>query len=276
MLSSPTREIAQLARVGRSLVVREGARLSFVDLEDRSVRLVTASGASADLAANSNTAFCLSIGGPTPPDELVEAFDDRGNPRWPTASLGAGGGWALPTSVVRITDTHLAITGHESLQRSVVIAFADGSLRYDRVSAPLRNVVEDDTGELDLVLLEAMAPNTFDAVDAKTNHRRWSVSLPCPATRLHVAAHADRIFLAGFEYGDGGGCVVAVDRKDGSIAWKADLSKPPVAHSEYWNDVTLRLRGDEIVAVGREAGAEHVDVFAVANGDRRFAHVVPF
>jgi outer membrane protein assembly factor BamB len=276
ILAGTSAHAEQMVRFGRSLVVMGGGSLTFVDLEDRSVRSASCVGGGAVLLATEDLALCVGMFDPGP-FMHVDAFDDRGGSAWSDVEgHESSAGYAAPDVVRQVTRTHLVASGFYAPVRSIVIGLAKGTVDWDHDGEPIAAIVEDGAGAIDLALVAYPVTHSFAAFDPKTTAARWTVTFPCLVRDIDVAWRGDRVFLAGFNMGDGGGCVVAVDRKDGAVAWTAELTHPPIDHSEYWSNVKIRVRGDELVAIGREAGAEHVDVFALASGDRRFTHVVLF
>lgn len=61
--------------------------------------------------------------------------------------------------------------------------------------------------------------------------------------------------------------LLGLDAGSGALAWRANVDTLPIGHSEYWNDVALRLRGRSLVLVGHEASQTYVQTFD-ASGKR--------
>jgi hypothetical protein len=81
----------------------------------------------------------------------------------------------------------------------------------------------------------------------------------------------DVLIVAVFGRISSGSSLFAVDLRSGKLRWSADVVQLNVEHSEYWNDVTVERRGDEIVLRGVEAGGCYVQAFDLSSGRRRFA-----
>ena len=83
-----------------------------------------------------------------------------------------------------------------------------------------------------------------------------------------VIARGDLVFVAHFSHYSTGSGLFAFDRATLKPLWEADVEQLRVAHSEYFNDVTLALDGNSVVLTGIEAGGCTVQRFDVATGKR--------
>lgn len=269
--------IEELAVFGDAVVVLlADGNVSVVDPELRRVtKLAPPAGTWTLLrrVAVMDTTFATLEADAPPGKVVVHAFDDRGGARW-TAFLAASGA-TVPVQIEEATDHHLLLSAGLATTESIALRATDGAEDMHLVRR-IGAIVENDSGAIEWALARTAKDDGIDAIDPKSGAMKWSASLNCVAARFAVATRGPRLFVAGFTPADGGGCIAAIDRKTGAVAWSAELSNPLVPHSKYWNDVSLRMRGDEVIAVGREAGADHVDVFSASSGERRWSHVVRF
>lgn len=80
------------------------------------------------------------------------------------------------------------------------------------------------------------------------------------ADDLLIVAHFHRIAT--------GSSLHAFDLSTGAPRWRADVQQLQVAHSKYWNDVSIERTGSTLILRGMEAGGCYLQTFELATGRR--------
>ena len=157
--------------------------------------------------------------------------------------------------------------------RAVVV---DGSgkqvARVERAAAAL---VEDATGALVGLLSVDEKARELRLIDPQSGAIRWRHDQGKAFWNDSATAQllGDTLYLATFPRISSGAQLQALDWKTGATRWVADVVQMNVAHSEYFNDVALELRGGAIAMRGFEAGGCYLQVFDQVTGKRRSAVV---
>ncbi len=101
---------------------------------------------------------------------------------------------------------------------------------------------------------------------------RWRLSAPrLWGDSASVALDGEQLVIATFSRYSTGSQLLAVNLASGKVNWEADVEQLNVAHSEYYNDVTVEKRGQSIVMHGTEAAGCYLQIFDRATGKRRLA-----
>lgn len=165
----------------------------------------------------------------------------------------------------------LFATSFGTPKRSVVVERESGKTV---MTLPLQDtaLVEDPSGTLLYVLaLEESGPGRRRLqLHAPDGGPRWkqapvveelgdSASV-LVADELLIVAHFHRIAT--------GANLHAFDLQTGTPRWRADVQHLQVAHSKYWNDVTIERAGSTLILRGMEAGGCYLQTFELATGRR--------
>ncbi|MBN1150394.1 hypothetical protein JXA84_04130 [candidate division WOR-3 bacterium] len=79
------------------------------------------------------------------------------------------------------------------------------------------------------------------------------------------------LFVAVFHPIATGSGLACLDAEYGHEIWRADVEQLSVGHSQYKNEVFIRLIDDKIVMAGDEAGGYYLQVFEAVTGKRLFS-----
>jgi hypothetical protein len=118
-------------------------------------------------------------------------------------------------------------------------------------------VVDGDGRTIGLLRLERLASGTTVTalVDPSTLAQRWRVDgLHGGDDGAAVLTGDGQLVVATFHPFSTGSRLFALDLATGTPRWIADVAQLNVAHSEYFNDVTLERDGDVVVLRGWESG----------------------
>jgi outer membrane protein assembly factor BamB len=149
------------------------------------------------------------------------------------------------------------------------IVFDPNGKEVSHVAADSAALVEDADGRLLGLLAVDEKRHELRYLDPATGALRWKVS-PAPffADSAATLVAGDTLYVAHFGRISSGAALVAVDLKSGALRWTGDVEQLNVAHSEYYNDVTLTLDGTAVVLRGTEAGGCTLQRFDRATGKR--------
>jgi hypothetical protein len=151
--------------------------------------------------------------------------------------------------------------------RAIVWDFVDERVRMDLPSAPA-GVVERADGYIAGTLLlrkdglRYEPPSGDGAVTVKLDPSYWDTA----STVLDDDGCT--AFIAMFDRIATGSALVKANLCTGALVWKADVKQLNVAHSKYFNDVSLERRGNELVMRGFEAGGCYEQTFDAVTGAR--------
>lgn len=129
-------------------------------------------------------------------------------------------------------------------------------------------LVEDRDGALVGVI--EFQGGQLSLIEAAGGRRRWRVPAPAAVRSESFSTLVDggRLILANHHRYATGASLVALDLRTGALLWSADVEQMNVAHSEYFNDVALELRGGTVVMRGYEAAGCYLQTFDAASGRR--------
>jgi hypothetical protein len=181
------------------------------------------------------------------------------------------------TSLKPPTAHLLVFATSETNERSYVLKQVDGSIAGTHRGG-IRAISEKDDGALEWMFVSTAPDEAADAYDAfdAFDVKRWTVTMPCKAPELQVATRGDTVVLAQFKErptNEGsGGCVVAVDRATGVTKWKSELPKGHSGGEISPYRAELRLRGDEIVMIGRNGFSDSLDILSLSTGASLYSH----
>ncbi|HEY7955355.1 MAG TPA: hypothetical protein VII38_08680 [Polyangia bacterium] len=108
------------------------------------------------------------------------------------------------------------------------------------------------------------------ALSAILGQLSWRAPIPeVFADSLDAIVDGDQVIVALYSPATGGAALISFELASGKRRWTAEVAELAVAHSEYWNVVTIEKRKDEIVLRGDEAGGCTVQIFDAKTGKRR-------
>jgi len=163
-------------------------------------------------------------------------------------------------------------------ERSVVLN-RDGKTITTLPGEPDAALVEDEGGKLVGVLAlhdVYPAPRHLQLYSPRAEPQ-WKMQplLDGMSDSATVLLAGDLLIVAHFHRIATGSGLIALDRNTGTPRWKADVEQMMIAHSKYWNDVSLERRGDVIVMRGYEAGGCYLQTFDLKTGKRLSATLPP-
>lgn len=156
-------------------------------------------------------------------------------------------------------------------KRSVVIERESGKTV---VTLPFQDtaLVEDPSGKLLYVLvLEEMGPGKRRLqlyTPAGTPRWQQAPGLEEFGDSASVLVADDLLIVAHFHRIATGSHLHAFDLQTGAPRWQADVQQLRIAHSKYWNDVSIERAGSTLVLRGLEAGGCHLQTFELTTGRR--------
>jgi PQQ-like domain len=85
-----------------------------------------------------------------------------------------------------------------------------------------------------------------------------------------VWVDSERLIAGSFNFMTTGAALSSFDVHTGAPIWTADVQDWPVAHSKYFNDIKVELRGSHVLLWGHESSNDYLQVFDLATGKREF------
>jgi hypothetical protein len=152
--------------------------------------------------------------------------------------------------------------------RAIVWDFVDERVRMELPSAPAGVVERASDGYVAGVLLMQKTGLRYEpllgdgAVTIKLEPSYWDT------TSTVLDDDGCTAFIAMFDRIATGSALVKANLCTGALVWKADVKQLNVAHSKYFNDVSLERRGNDLVMRGIEAGGCYEQTFDAATGAR--------
>lgn len=167
-------------------------------------------------------------------------------------------------------------TSYSKPKRSVVVERESGKTV---ATLPLQDtaLVEDESGKLLFVLgLEELGPGKRRLqLYTPTGEPRWKTApvLEEFGDSASVLVAGELLVVAHFQRIATGSTLHAFDLATGLPRWQADVQHLKVAHSKYWNDVSLERTGGTLTLRGLEAGGCYLQTFELATGRRLSAQL---
>jgi len=131
------------------------------------------------------------------------------------------------------------------------------------VAAAPGALVEAADGSLRGVLLVKKDGLQFDKVSIKTG------TLYYDSASVVLEGEGCTAYIGLFDRIATGSSLISANLCTGAVRWTADVVQLNVAHSKYFNDVTVEKRGDEILMHGVEAAGCYEQAFDAATGARK-------
>jgi outer membrane protein assembly factor BamB len=102
----------------------------------------------------------------------------------------------------------------------------------------------------------------------KTGTMTWTAAPDLRADALRVRRVGERFVIALYSPISTGTRLVAVDASAGTLLWRGNVESLPIAHSEYANEVELRVAAGTALLLGHESSQELAEWFDTATGKR--------
>jgi len=171
---------------------------------------------------------------------------------------------------------HLLLTNEKS-GMALVLDAKTMSERLRVTSRPNVGLVEAEDGTLlHLLVIEDRLNYLRMELMSLDGKVRWKAPAMygSPNTTATLVV-GDVLYIALFHRISTGAQLIAVNLATGALVWRADVVQMNVAHSQYWNDVSLEREGDRIVMHGYEASGCYTQTFALATGKRLSSTLSP-
>jgi hypothetical protein len=269
--------VAQAVSLGARVVVRLG---------DRDVEIVdVASGTTVTrvklpfsllgwqstlLADREHGGFCAVGQDPAPLE--IACFDAAGALRYrTTVALGKPGDPSGSSYQLRAVGPRYVLFGTlffgSGVRRAAVVRLSDG-VEVARVDEEIAAVIERDDGSLE-GLLATQPEVKLVELSGKT---RWSAGKLAPYDEGASAFARDgRVYASIYPPISSGSALYAFDATSGKVAWKGDVERLPIAHSEYFNETTLSWFEGNVVLRGEESSVSTFQIFRASDGKRLLA-----
>jgi len=79
-----------------------------------------------------------------------------------------------------------------------------------------------------------------------------------------------RLIVGNYTFMSVGADLHAFDPRTGALLWEADVQEWQVAHSKYFNQINVELRGSHVLLWGHESANDYLQVFDARTGAREF------
>jgi outer membrane protein assembly factor BamB len=156
---------------------------------------------------------------------------------------------------------------------SAVIDVKSGQV-VARVGDDAAALVEDAAGGLVGLLVLDDEKHEARLLDAKSGAVRWRRALGGNSDNSAAVIVDDgQLIIATWHRIATGSRLFALDRATGAVRWTADVEQLHVAHSQYFNDVTLALHDGVVTMHGLEAAGCYLQTFDAASGKRRSSQI---
>ncbi len=269
--------VAQAVSLGARVVVRLGDReVEIVDVASgatvtRATLPFSLLGWKSTLVADrAHGGFCA-VGHDATPLEIA-CFDAAGAVRYrKTLGLGKPGDPTGSSYQLRAVGPRYVLFGTlffgSGVRRAAVVRLSDG-VEIARVEEEIAAVIERDDGSLE-GLLATQPEVKLVELSGKT---RWSAGKLAPYDEGASAFARDgRVFASIYPPISSGSALYAFDAASGKLAWKGDVERLPIAHSEYFNETTLSWFEGNVVLRGEESSVSTFQLFRASDGKRLLA-----
>lgn len=175
------------------------------------------------------------------------------------------------------TARHLLFGSSWSDKKRVVIVERDSGKTVASAATQDAAIVEDEAGKLlgIVVIGERRDGKRELQLQSPQGQARWKapVLIDGFGDSASIVAAGELLVVAHFHRIATGSSLTALDLATGAIKWKADVQQLQIAHSKYWNDVTLTRAGSTLTLRGVESGGCHLQTFELATGKRLSAQL---
>jgi len=152
--------------------------------------------------------------------------------------------------------------------RTVVLASATGERLLDLERLP-GSLVEGPDGTLVGLLAPESGRGGLTMITPE-GAPSWSIQACVGHTAVTALLVEDRLIVACWDRADSGGELFAVHAASGERVWEAEVARLGRPRGAYANDIELRLDRDLVFLEGTESALDHVQVFELKDGARRY------
>lgn len=222
------------------------------------------------LADREHGGFCAVGHDPMPLE--IACFDAVGAPRYRTRlSLAKPGDPSGSSFQLRAVGPRYVLFGTlffgGGVRRAAVVRLSDG-VEIARVEEEIAAVVERDDGSVEGLLATEPEVKLVE-LSGKT---RWSAGKLAPYDEGATAFARDgRVYASIYPPISSGSALYAFDAATGKLAWKGDVERLPIAHSEYFNETTLSWFEGNVALRGEESSVSTFQLFRASDGKRLLA-----
>lgn len=175
------------------------------------------------------------------------------------------------------TARHLLFASTFSSKKHAEIVERDGGKTVASAATQDAAIVEDEAGKLlGMVIIGERRDGKCELqLQSPQGQARWKapVSIDGFGDSASIVVAGELLVVAHFHRIATGSSLTALELTTGAIKWKADVQQLQIAHSKYWNDVTLTRAGNILTLRGVEAGGCHLQTFDLATGRRLSAQL---
>lgn len=175
------------------------------------------------------------------------------------------------------TARHLLFANSFDAKKRAVIVERDSGKTVASAAAQDVAIVEDEAGKLlgIAILGERRDGKRELQLQSKEGQARWKapVAIDGFGDSASIVVAGDLLIVAHYHRIATGSGLSALDLATGAIKWKAEVQQLQIAHSKYWNDVTLTRAGNTLTLRGVESGGCHLQTFELATGRRLSAQL---